>query len=129
MLMLAVIVPFPTIALSFILKETNQWASLGLIWIVYLEYGVLGVVISQFATNNVLSSLGNNIVDKIESINDLENFRQIISYSLENTKLSTFCNFIHYFLGNIFFIGKLYIHKRIYRARTVCWNNCIWLNN
>jgi len=109
---LAVIVPLPTIAVSFVLEETNQWAALGLIWVGYLEYGLLGAVIAQFATKHILSNMRKNVVDKIENINDLENFRQIISYSWETPYYRLFVTLFTVFWATTFsLVNSLFIKE------------------
>jgi hypothetical protein len=76
---LALIVPLPTVVLCFLLKETEQWDALGLIWIGYLEHAVASLVLVSLGLKYIFLNFREHFVDDIETKDSLELFAKAVS--------------------------------------------------
>ncbi len=83
LIVLTLAIQLPTLLITFLLKETNLWwdKSLGLIWIGYIELGLLAVVLTYIDVKHLFSNMKENVLKEIQSIENLKNLRKVLTYT------------------------------------------------
>lgn len=114
-LFLALVIQLPTLLVTLLLKEFDQWSVLGVIWIGYIEVGLLAAMMAYNQIHHIVHALTTWLIDSIHEEDDLidleeslDEFFNIRKFGINTILFSafwcvTFSTIFSWYLGK--FIG------------------------
>lgn len=78
MLVLALVIQLPTLVMSNLLNEREQWAALGFFMMAHLELGLFSTVLAYRGFKYLHTNLKNYVFDEIQSVNHLRDLQKIL---------------------------------------------------
>jgi hypothetical protein len=111
LIVLAIVIQLPTLMIAILLKEYEQWEKLGLLWMGYIELGLLAVVLTYIDVKFLFGSIKENVLEEIQSIENFNDLQQVlmharsVKYAMRFTIPFTFFWCISFSQFNSSFIG------------------------
>lgn len=114
LVILALIIQLPTLAISNILRESEQWAILGFAWMVYIELGLFATMLAHISVLYVYKRMNMFVVDKIQLEENLKDLQQVLARvgSIKNTMYFTLA-FTIFWCISFSLVSSIYINKFI----------------
>ncbi len=112
LVVLAIVVQLPTLLVSNLLHETEQWVALGFRWMGFIELGLFAMAVARFGIFYLYKNINLYIVDAIQTQDDLKDLQQVLkrAWSLKRaiyfTLVFTFFWSISWSLIFTFYIGQ-----------------------
>ena len=76
---LALLVQIPTLIVSILLKEFEQWRRIGIVWMFYIELGIFATVLAHISVIYIYKNMNIYIVDRILREEDLIDLRKTLA--------------------------------------------------
>ncbi len=73
---LALLIQLPTLYITIIFQEFDQWEVLGLIWIGYIEVGLLATIMVYYQIRFIIYTLNTWLIDSIHQEDDLNDLKK-----------------------------------------------------
>lgn len=114
-LFLAFAIQVPTLILVNIFKEIDQWKALGVIWIGYIELGLLATVLTYWYHKYFTNELINWFIDSILSESDLDNLKDWLEKRYWNIRLAK----VYMLLFAVFWCIAFSVASSLYLGRFI----------